>query len=135
MLVVAIVALAWVAFVEIPRRKWTITTRSDSSSDSQALFVSKGGAGWLWKVFYGRAGWPLVRIEVHEWGIRISGRNRALRWYVPTAELAWSSIGPIRRSGQSLVIRLATRPRGFLRITPYDQTVLAQIEARTASNH
>jgi hypothetical protein len=128
-LVVVIVASAWLAFVEVPRRKWTVKLRSNDSRASQPVTISKGGAGWLWWVFYGRASWPLVRIEVHDWGIRVTANHRAMRWYIPTAELSWECLRPIRTSGQSFIIRLADTSHGFLRLSPHDTSLIPRIEA------
>jgi len=48
-------------------------------------------AGGLWSAA-GGAIWPLARLEVLDWGIRIRGGVRGLRWLVPVCEARYGDL-------------------------------------------
>jgi hypothetical protein len=131
LLVIGVVALAFVVLVEAPRRSWTMGSMSDVNEEmkgSASIFSSVGGAGWLCYLFYGRATVPFVRIEVYSWGLRICPSHRLIAWYVPTTIVEWNRLSSIRASSTSLVIRVSGKRASLMRLSARDGSLPELVE-------
>ena len=51
----------------------------------------RGFTGGLWSAA-GNAIWPLARLELLDWGIRVRGNARGLRWLVPAWETRYADL-------------------------------------------
>jgi|SRR5271165_6793076 len=94
LLVAAIVVVAWLVFVQVPRLQWSLKSSPAGAEADTPVLAATGGAVWLWYVFGGRATWPFVRIEIYEWGLRITPKHFVMRWYIPSAEVPFDRLSP-----------------------------------------
>lgn len=91
---------AVVIFLVIPRRRSNAAVHEGQIPESPTLNVV-GGAAWSGGASPIGATWPLVRLAVFSWGIRIGPSVRGIVWLIPTTELRWSDIEKVEviRSG------------------------------------
>jgi hypothetical protein len=99
MIVLSIVGalLAIVLLLYLPRRQaMARVADADRSQVSEAQFV--GGGAWSCKWWPVGATWPLVRIEVFPWGVRIGPNYRWISWFLPVTEFRWEEVESARIS-------------------------------------
>src|ERR1700722_11893902 len=75
----------------VPRRLATSRNVEAQAEEPPALTVV-GGATWLTTWWPIGATWPLAKLDVYSWGLRIGPRFRWLNWALPTTELLWNQI-------------------------------------------
>jgi hypothetical protein len=82
---------AIVLLLVFPRRLAT-TQKFESQPEELPSLSIVGGAIWLTTWWPIGATWPLARLDVYSWGLRIGPRFRWLNWVLPTTELRWNQI-------------------------------------------
>ena len=95
---------------------------------SEVTFAGLGGAWWSWRFFFGSATYPLVRVEIGSWGLRISPSSWIAKWYVPIAEISWDKVDSIRVWGNGVVLGVTDRHPGFIRVWTHDGSLLAEVQ-------
>ena len=83
--------LAIVVFLLVPRASATHHVLPGRPSVSPTWSTTGGGA-WLHTYWPVGATWPLVRLDLLPWGVKIGPSSPKFKWLLPTTELAWNEI-------------------------------------------
>jgi hypothetical protein len=84
------VLVAIVAFLLIPRAS-SVHRLKDKPQGAPTLSMTGGGI-WMHTYWPVSATWPLVRLELFSWGVRVGPNVEKLDWLLPTTELTWAEI-------------------------------------------
>lgn len=84
-------AAALLLFVFMPRKRSTSLLPETSEQETPTINIVGAGL-WTESWWPMRATWPLVRLQVFSWGVRVSASTRLLRWSLPITEMRWMDI-------------------------------------------
>jgi hypothetical protein len=98
----------WVVLVT-PNRAAARLVPEVSWADADSAF--RGGATWKpAKGLAGRAGWPMVTLELHPQGLVVRATLRRLAFLFPRIELRWADITCVERRPTGVRIIRSDRP-------------------------
>ena len=97
----------------VARRRATSTRTGTTTGEPPELSVV-GGATWLTTWWPIGATWPLARLEIYSWGLRIGPNVRWLGWALPTTELRWNGILRARLSVFGIWLKWSSTPSKWI---------------------
>jgi len=77
-----------------------------------------GGGTWFTMWWPISATWPLVRLDLFSWGVRIGPNLPAVAWLLPTTNLRWSEILVVRRTRATLRFTSKVAPNHWVSFGP-----------------
>jgi hypothetical protein len=96
----------------LPRRVATVRVAGVEGGEPSVSFVGGGLGRKTWGPI--GATWPLVRLEVRDWGIRVGPNYAWIAWLLPTSEFRWADISDARRMHWGIRIRARSSPKGSI---------------------
>jgi hypothetical protein len=112
------VIVVFILLVAVPRRAATSLV-VEASSDEEPTWRLVGSGSW-WGPWYWplRTSWPLVRLEIFSWGVRVGPNMSWMAWAVPTTEMTWPEMLVARRTRAGVRFRPRSNPRRSVRFWP-----------------